>query len=102
MWKKKLRAFCEGLEVENIDILLERGDVGDYRLLGQVMAMRTKDVASRRPLTPVSVVRQNTAEQLKAKISAIYEKADAIPLSSRGAQFYTILDELREIISTQR
>jgi hypothetical protein len=61
MWKEKLRAFCEGLEVENVDMLLERGEVGDFRFLGQVMAQRIKDVASRSPLTTVSVVRQNTA-----------------------------------------
>ncbi|HKK62553.1 MAG TPA: hypothetical protein VJ951_08330 [Bacteroidales bacterium] len=61
MWKEKLRAFCEGLEVENVDMLLERGEVVDFRVLGQVMVQRIKDVASRSPLTPVSVVRQNTA-----------------------------------------
>ncbi|HMA78919.1 MAG TPA: hypothetical protein VKP88_07385 [Candidatus Paceibacterota bacterium] len=63
MWKEKLRAFCEGLEVENVDILLERGEVVDFRVLGQVMAQRIKDVASRSPLTTASVVRQNTATQ---------------------------------------
>jgi len=63
MWKEKLRAFCEGLEVENVDMLLERGEVVDFRVLGQVMAQRIKDVASRSPLTTVSVVRKNTATQ---------------------------------------
>jgi len=63
MWKEKLRAFCEGLEVENVDMLLERGEVVDFRVLGQVMAQRIKDVASRSPLTTASVVRQNTATQ---------------------------------------
>lgn len=36
---------------------------------------------------------------IKAKIQALYEKANAIPLSSRGAQFASILDDLRELLT---
>lgn len=60
MFKEKLRAFCEGLEMENIDKLLS-GTSSDFRLIGQVMAQRIKDVASGNPLTTVAKVRQNTA-----------------------------------------
>ena len=45
MFEEKLRAFCEGLEMENIDKLLS-GTPADFRLIGQVMAQRIKDVAS--------------------------------------------------------
>ena len=39
-WKKKLRVFCEGLEVQNLDELMSRGKVGDFRRLGEVMTNR--------------------------------------------------------------
>ncbi len=39
--EEKLRAFCEGLEMENIDILM--GCSAEYlRKLGEAMAKRTK------------------------------------------------------------
>lgn len=66
MWKEKLVAFLEGLEVENIPMLLNRGSVGDYRFLGQVMAQRTKDHAERKPLTPISEVRQNSSHDTQS------------------------------------
>ena len=32
---RKLRALCEGLEIQHLDTLLAAGQVGDYRRLGE-------------------------------------------------------------------
>lgn len=45
-WYYKLRAFLEGVEVENIDILLQQGREGDYRALGKCMALRIKEISN--------------------------------------------------------
>lgn len=42
MSNEKLRAFCEGLEVECIDKLLT-GNVSDFKRVGEVMRMSIKD-----------------------------------------------------------
>jgi len=36
IWKAKLRAFCEGLEMQNIDKMMT-GTVGDFERIGIVM-----------------------------------------------------------------
>lgn len=41
-WREKLRAFMEGLEIENIDEFLLKAKKGDYRKLGEVMTDRIK------------------------------------------------------------
>lgn len=40
--KEKLRALLEGLECENIDLLLAEGEVDDFRRLGERMAKLIK------------------------------------------------------------
>jgi hypothetical protein len=40
----KLKALLEGLEVKNIDLFIEWAGVSDYRLLGEKMAIKTKEL----------------------------------------------------------
>ncbi|AGO47639.1 hypothetical protein Phi17218_106 [Cellulophaga phage phi17:2_18] len=40
-YKKKLKAFLEGLEMQDIDSLLEK-DESAFKFLGEVMAVRVK------------------------------------------------------------
>lgn len=44
-WREKLRAFMEGLEIENIDEFLLKGKKGDYRKLGEIMTERIKSLS---------------------------------------------------------
>jgi len=44
--EKKLRALLDGLEVQNIDTLLKRASISDFRLLGETMAIKTKELAA--------------------------------------------------------
>lgn len=46
----------------------------------------------------------NSLQQLNADIASLHSQACAIPLSSRGAQFQTIVDKLRQLstVSTTR
>jgi hypothetical protein len=41
-WKNCLRAFLEGLEMQNIDKIMT-GTVGDFRRIGEVMSQRIKE-----------------------------------------------------------
>jgi len=45
-WKRKLRYFCEGLEIQNIDELMKNGKPKDFRRLGEVLINRAKLFAS--------------------------------------------------------
>jgi hypothetical protein len=45
MSDERLRAFCEGLEMQDIDKLMT-GTVGDFRRVGEVMAERIKALAA--------------------------------------------------------
>ena len=40
----KLRALLEGLEIENIEELLRNGDINTYRLIGKMIALKTKEL----------------------------------------------------------
>ena len=42
-YEDKLRSFCEGLEMCNIDILMT-GTVGDFRRIGEIMTTRIKEL----------------------------------------------------------
>ena len=46
MWREKLRALCEGLEIDDIDNLM-LGKVEDVRKAGKEIAKRTKLLARR-------------------------------------------------------
>jgi len=46
-WNEKLKAFLIGLQVENLADLLERGKVGDYRRLGEIMSERIIKLAAK-------------------------------------------------------
>ena len=41
-YKEKLRAFCEGLEMQDIDKLLT-GSIADFKRIGEIMAERIKE-----------------------------------------------------------
>lgn len=41
---ERLRAFCEGLELQEIDELLENYNKDDFRQLGEIMAERIKQL----------------------------------------------------------
>ncbi len=41
-WKQKLKAFLEGLEIENINGLMKDADVTAYKALGQICAKHIK------------------------------------------------------------
>ena len=43
-WYNKLKSLMEGLEIENIDLLLATGKDGDYRRLGDLMQKRIKEL----------------------------------------------------------
>lgn len=50
--RASLRAFCEGLEIDKIDLLLSVGTAGDFRALGikmteQIKAIRQAQAAGR-------------------------------------------------------
>ena len=43
-WYSKLKCLMEGLEINNIDLLLATGKNGDYRNLGELMQKRIKEL----------------------------------------------------------
>lgn len=43
-WRRKLGVFMEGLEMQNINELLNKGQIDDYRKLGELMGERIKDL----------------------------------------------------------
>lgn len=43
-WKEKLEALIGGLEIENKEKLINDGDVETYKMLGEVMASRIKQL----------------------------------------------------------
>ena len=43
-WYSKLKCLMEGLEINNIDLLLATGKNGDYRNLGKLMQKRIKEL----------------------------------------------------------
>ena len=43
-WYSKLKCLMEGLEINNIDLLLATGKDGDYRRLGELMQKRIKEL----------------------------------------------------------
>ena len=43
-WKEKLIAFCEGLEMNEIDDLIKTAKVEDYRNLGKLMIYKIKQM----------------------------------------------------------
>ena len=43
-WKEKLEALIDGLEIENKEKLIKDGDVETYKMLGEVMASRIKQL----------------------------------------------------------
>jgi len=45
-WNQKLKAFLNGLEVENVDKLMKEGSVADYTHLGMQMASIVKQRTS--------------------------------------------------------
>jgi hypothetical protein len=47
LWKEKLLAFLEGLQVHNISKLVEAGNVDDYRKLGEAMVSRIKAITGK-------------------------------------------------------
>jgi len=44
LWKEKLKALIDGLEIENKEKLLNNGDVENHITLGEVMASRVKQL----------------------------------------------------------
>lgn len=44
---EKLRALCEGLEVQHIETVLAVGDIETFRKLGELIAVRTKAIRER-------------------------------------------------------
>lgn len=59
-YKAKVRALCEGLECQNIDYLLDEGQVGDYRRLGERMADITKSIIDSEEVACRSVLYADT------------------------------------------
>jgi len=56
MSDKRLKAFCDGLEMQNIPELMT-GTAGDFRRVGQDMAKRIKDLADREARKDVEIER---------------------------------------------
>ena len=47
VWKEKLTAFMEGLEIQNIPEYLENANVEDFRNLGMLITQITKNIKRR-------------------------------------------------------
>jgi len=43
-WRNKLKLLMEGLQIENIDLLLSTGKDGDYKKLGELIQKKIKEL----------------------------------------------------------
>lgn len=64
-WKEKLIALCEGLELRNIDMMLNTATIDEFRLVGSVIAQRMKGMKNEVELTSVCEVRKSLLSEIE-------------------------------------